>query len=104
MKLTLNSNQLLSLAKETVSHRISEVELVGIPVPPAIAPIHNINREVFNAHARDIENIVSTYRREGGFANRIGMIKAVRGMTGIGLYEAKVLVEVLFDGRSNNLR
>lgn len=101
MKLTLNSNQLLSLAQETVSHRISQVELVGVPTPIST---YNVDREVFNKHARDIETIVSTYKREGGFINRIGMIKAVRAMTGIGLYEAKVLVEVLVDGNSNNLR
>jgi len=110
MKLTLNSNQLLSLAQETVSHRISVVELVGMTVPPAIArdpdavldSTYQVSQKNFDVNARDIESFIHAHKN-GGYLNRIGLIKAVRAMTGLGLRNAKVLVEVLVEGHSNHI-
>lgn len=113
MKLTLNSNQLLSLAQETVSHRISVVELVGMTpvVPPAVPsiavnnPSYTVTREQFDNSARDIEKVIRQKRlNPNSYLNKIAIIKAVRTMTGLGLRDAKVLVEVLIDGNSNHLR
>lgn len=77
---------------------ISITDLVGQPavLSPEEGGILTGDRRLLDRRetARQIEALIrATGRESNGFRDKIGMIKAVRSLTGLGLKEAKDLVE-----------
>lgn len=104
MKLTITAAQLVALAQESISSRISEVEIAGTPIPaPPTNLAYSITPEDFDNAARGIEKVFADNKVNGGNLNKISLIRNVRAMTGLGLRDAKVLVEVLVIGRSEHI-
>lgn len=89
MKLTLTENEVkLQLAK---AHNINSENIV-IEYPAMQTPTYLTPDEAY----RTISNLLRATKPSPVYADKIGMIKAVRTLTGLGLKESKDLVESVY--------
>ena len=99
MKLKITQGELLTMIQDNVSSRIDEVEITNAP---SIAPSYPVTGADFDAQARIIASEIR-YVGQSSF-NRIAVIKAIRSMTGLGLRDAKVLMEVMRGERCSHIQ